>query len=131
MEEVRILVVDDDPAALETLVDIFWSEMGYRAETAATGRQALQKIESQFFNIALLDLRLPDMKGTELLTQLRALHPDTFCIITTGYASMDSSIEAVNRGAYAYIEKPLNIANVTTTVQAALEKQQLERQNAQ
>lgn len=129
MEDVRILVVDDDPVAVSTLEEIFWSEMGYRADTAVTGQQALDKIERQFYNIALLDLRLPDMEGTKLLTRLRALHPKTFCIITTGYASKDSSIEAMNQGAYAYIEKPLTLSKVTATVQAALEKQRLEEDN--
>lgn len=128
MEEVCILVVDDDPVTQATLVDLF-EEMGYGVETASTGQEALRKIEEQFYNIALLDIRLPDMEGTELLTCIRRLYPATYCIISTGYASKDSSIEAVNQGAFAYIEKPLSIARVQATVRSALEKQQLERQN--
>jgi serine phosphatase RsbU (regulator of sigma subunit)/CheY-like chemotaxis protein len=128
MEDVRILIVDDDPGALETLVDIF-EEMGYRAEAAASGEQALQKIAGRFFNVALLDIRLPDMEGTELLTRLRQLHPDTDCIITTGYASKDTSIQAINEGAFAYIEKPLDMAKVSATIQQAVDKQKLESYN--
>jgi serine phosphatase RsbU (regulator of sigma subunit)/CheY-like chemotaxis protein len=128
MEDVRILIVDDDPGALETLVDIF-EEMGYRAEAAASGEQALQKIADRFFNVALLDIRLPDMEGTELLSRLRQLHPDTDCIITTGYASKDTSIQAINEGAYAYIEKPLDMAKVSATIQQAVDRQRLERDN--
>jgi serine phosphatase RsbU (regulator of sigma subunit)/CheY-like chemotaxis protein len=128
MEDVRILIVDDDPGALETLVDIF-EDMGYRVEAADTGEQALQKIADRFFNVALLDIRLPDMEGTELLSRLRQLHPETDCIITTGYASQATSIQAINEGAYAYIEKPLDLAKVSATIQQAVDKQRLERDN--
>jgi serine phosphatase RsbU (regulator of sigma subunit)/CheY-like chemotaxis protein len=130
MEEVRILVVDDEPLTRDTLVD-FFGDMGYRVETASSGEEALEKIEQSFFNVALLDVFLPDMRGTELLTSIRRLHPDTYCIISTGYASKDSSIEAVNEGAFAYIEKPLTPSHVQSVLQSALEKQRLQRENAE
>jgi serine phosphatase RsbU (regulator of sigma subunit)/DNA-binding response OmpR family regulator len=128
MEEVRILIVDDEPGALETLVDIF-DEEGYQSETAACGRQALLKIESGFFHVALLDIRLPDMEGTDLLQRIHELHPDTACILTTAYADKESSIRALNEGAYAYIEKPLEIERVVQTIREALQKQSLQREN--
>src|SRR5438270_8993702 len=101
-DQVSILIVDDEPGNRETLADIF-AEMGYHADTAATGQQALEKVREQFFNVAILDIRLPDMYGTELLAQLKEVHPDTTCIMVTGYASLQTSLRAINAGAYAYI----------------------------
>jgi serine phosphatase RsbU (regulator of sigma subunit)/CheY-like chemotaxis protein len=123
-DEVHILIVDDEPGNRETLADIF-AVMGYRTDTAATGHQALEKVRERFFNVAVLDIRLPDMNGTELLAQLKELQPDTTCIMVTGYASLQTSIRATNAGAYAYIIKPLDIDYVSTLLQQALEQQRL------
>jgi serine phosphatase RsbU (regulator of sigma subunit)/DNA-binding response OmpR family regulator len=121
---VRILIVDDEPGNRETLADIF-AEMGYHPETAATGLQALEKVQQRFYNIAVLDIRLPDMNGTELLAQIKELQPDTTCIMVTGYASLQTSIRATNAGAYAYIIKPLDIDHVSGLLKQALEQQRL------
>lgn len=123
-DDVHILIVDDEPGNRETLADIF-GEMGYHPETAATGHEALEKVRQRFFNVAILDIRLPDMNGTELLAQLKELQPDTTCIMVTGYASLQTSIRATNAGAYAYILKPLDIDHVSNLLQQALEQQRL------
>src|SRR5437773_9333313 len=103
--------------------------MGYRPDTAATGQQALEQTREPFFNVAILDIRLPDMNGTELLAQLKELRPDTTCIMVTGYASLQTSIRATNAGAYAYILKPLDIDQVSTLLEQALEQQRLVFEN--
>src|SRR5947209_18677233 len=123
-DEVSVLIVDDEPGNRETLADIF-TEMGYRADSAGTGEQALQKAREQFYNIAILDIRLPDMIGTELLERIKELQPLTTCIMVTGFASLSSSMKAINLGAYAYIIKPLNIDQVTRVIEQALEQQRL------
>jgi phosphoserine phosphatase RsbU/P len=125
-EDVNILLVDDDPGILETLVDIF-EDMGFQAETAMTGAQALAKMQARPFNLALLDIRLPDMQGTELLAHARRLQPDIKCVMATGNASLPSAVESLNEGAYAYLQKPIEVPHVKTTVRRALEQQQLER----
>jgi serine phosphatase RsbU (regulator of sigma subunit)/DNA-binding response OmpR family regulator len=122
--EVSVLIVDDEPGNRETLADIF-SEMGYRADSAGTGEQALEKARDQFYNIAILDIRLPDMPGTDLLERIKEVQPLTTCIMVTGYASLSSSMRAINSGAYAYIIKPLNIEHVSGVIQQALEQQRL------
>lgn len=127
-EPISILLVDDDPGILETLVDIF-DEMGFATETASTGREALAKIRDRFFNVALLDIRLPDMQGTELLARAKDVQPDTQYIMATGNASLPTALESLNQGAYAYLEKPIELPNVKATVRRALEQQQLQLSN--
>jgi serine phosphatase RsbU (regulator of sigma subunit)/DNA-binding response OmpR family regulator len=126
--DVSILVVDDEPDARDSLVEIF-AGMGYRAEAAATGQQALELMQTRAFDVALLDIRLPDMRGTDLLSRIREMHPNTKCIMATGYASVDTSVSALNAGAYAYIEKPLNLDKVSAAIDQAVERLTLERQN--
>jgi serine phosphatase RsbU (regulator of sigma subunit)/CheY-like chemotaxis protein len=123
-DTVSILIVDDEPGNRETLADIF-EEMGYRVESAGTGRQALDILQDRFFNVAILDIKLPDMYGTELLARLKEVHPDTTCIMVTGYASLQTSMKAINAGAYAYILKPLDIEHVCRILQQAIEQQRL------
>lgn len=124
-EPVSILLVDDDQSILETLVDIF-SEIGYTAETASTGRQAIRKIQDRFYNLALLDIQLPDMEGIALLSEARRLQPDMKCIMATGNATKDSAVAALNMGAHAYLEKPIDVQQVMDTLQGAVVAQRYE-----
>ncbi len=120
----RILVVDDDESTCRSLTLIF-GKKGYETETAGTGREALEKSQGRFFNLALLDIRLPDMAGIELIAPLKEMHPDMVVILVTAYASLETAVQALNEGASAYIIKPLNMDVVLATVRQALEKQQL------
>jgi serine phosphatase RsbU (regulator of sigma subunit)/DNA-binding response OmpR family regulator len=122
--EVSILIVDDEPGNRETLADIF-SEMGYHTDSAGTGQQAMIKVRERFYNVAILDIRLPDMYGTELLAQIKEIQPQTTCIMVTGYASLQTSMKAINSGAYAYIIKPLDIEHVSNVLRQALDQQRL------
>lgn len=119
-----ILIVDDDESTCRTLTLIF-RKKGYKTETAGTGREAIDKAQGRFFNLALLDIKLPDTEGVELLAPLKEMHPDMVMITITGYASLETAIRALNHGASAYITKPLNMDEVLATVREALEKQQL------
>ena len=123
-ENPRILVVDDDESTCRSLRLIF-GKKGYEAETAGTGREAMEKAQERFFNLALLDIKLPDMEGIELLAPLKEMHPDTVVIMVTAYASLESAVRALKEGASAYITKPLNMDEVLATVRGALEKQRL------
>jgi signal transduction histidine kinase/DNA-binding response OmpR family regulator len=123
-DEERILIVDDDVGICETLSDIF-EEKGYYIETAGTGREAIEKAQERFFNVALLDIRLPDTAGIELLAPLKEMYPDMAVILVTGYASLETAVQALNEGASAYITKPLNLDEVFANVRRTLEKQRL------
>jgi PAS domain S-box-containing protein len=122
-----VLVVDDDEGICRTLALIL-GRKGYEAETARTGCQAIEKAKKGLFNATLLDIRLPDMSGLEVFTSLKTMHPDLEVILITGYASVETAVQALNNGASAYITKPLNMDYVLATVQKALEKQRLVRE---
>ena len=123
-----ILIVDDDESTCKTLSLIFGNK-GYEIETAKTGREALDKAQGRFFNVALLDIKLPDMDGVELLAPLNRMHPDMVMIMVTAYASLETVLQALNEGASAYITKPLHMHEVLAAVKEALEKQRLVMEN--
>jgi serine phosphatase RsbU (regulator of sigma subunit)/ActR/RegA family two-component response regulator len=125
---VSVLIVDDEAGGRETLFDIL-TDKGYEAEMAATGEEALARVRERFFNVAVLDIRLPDMNGTDLLTQVKEVRPDTACIMVTGFANIQSSIRATNAGAYAYILKPIDIQQLETVLGRALHQQSLQLEN--
>jgi PAS domain S-box-containing protein len=124
----HILIVDDDESTRKSLALIF-GKKGYVTDTAATGQEALAKARQQFFNLALLDIRLPDMEGVELLTLLKEMHPDIMLLIVTGYASLKTAVEVLNNGASGYLTKPLNVDEMLAKVRDALEKQRLAIEN--
>ena len=124
LQKTSLFIVDDDELLRETVSDIF-TEKGYLVETASTGKEAIQKLEERSFNVVLIDIRLPDIDGIELLKKLKRMHPGTEGIIITGYATLETSIKAVREGAFAYVMKPLQMDEVFDIVEQALEKQHL------
>lgn len=122
-ERVRILVVDDDESIRKTLAAVL-EDQGYVVDTVENGREAIEKSNTKFFNLALVDIRLPDIEGTRLLTAMKETIPPMVKIIITGYPSLQNAMEAVNKGADAYVLKPLNIDNVLSTIKEHLKKQQ-------
>ena len=123
-----ILIVDDDESTRKSLTLIF-GKKGYETETAGTGREAIEKAQDRFFNLALLDIKLPEVEGVELIAPLKEMHPDMVVIMATAYASLETAVRALNEGASAYITKPLNMDEVLATVREALEKQRLVMEN--
>jgi len=119
----RILVVDDDESVRKVL-SLILEEEGYIVDTAENGKEAIEKSESKCYNLALIDIRLPDMKGTKLLTAMKETTPKMAKIIITGYPTLKNAIETVNKGADAYILKPFNMDNVLETIKEQLKKQQ-------
>jgi len=124
----NILIVDDDHNARKTLGKILKGK-GFEVEEAGGGSEAVRSCGAKFFNLALIDVRLPDINGLEVLKAVRALNEDTIAIMMTGYASLDSSIEAMNKGAYSYITKPVNMDAVLAVIEKGLEKQRLSLEN--
>lgn len=119
----RILVVDDDESIRKILATIL-EEKGYVVDTAENGKEAVEKSNTKFYNLALIDIRLPDMEGTKLLTAMKETTPKMVKIIVTGYPSLQNAIEAVNKGADSYIVKPFNVENVLHKIKKHLKKQQ-------
>ena len=121
----RILIVDDDRAILQTLKAILQSE-GYSVDTAETGTEAIEKSRARWYNLALLDIRLPDMEGTKLLTNMFLGTPRMRTIMITGYPSLESAIESLNSGADGYMVKPLDPENLLKIIEDKLQDQEVE-----
>ena len=122
----RILVVDDDESIRRTMKAILEDE-GYIVDLAATGSEAIQKTKEKAYNIALLDIRLPDMEGVELLKLIKDTVPHTRKIMVTGYPSMQIAVAALNKNADAYLIKPVNVEKLLNTVKEQLQLQEDER----
>jgi YesN/AraC family two-component response regulator len=97
---------------------------GYTVETAATGKEAVEKSENIFFNLSMLDIKLPDMEGTELITKLHNENPQMIKIIITGFPSFDNAVKSLNLGADAYIMKPVNSKELLELVGEKIREQQ-------
>lgn len=125
-EGARILVIDDDDSVRKVL-KVALEDEGYRVDTAESGKEAIKKSHNGFYNMALIDIRLPDMEGTKLLTELKPTTPKMVKIIVTGYPSMQNAIEAVKRGASDYVVKPFKMEIVLETIKRHLKEQENER----
>ena len=121
-EKKSILIVEDDKAIIQSLKDILQLE-GYSVDTAENGREAIQKSKEKFFNMALLDIKLPDMEGTKLLTLMHEDLPKMVTIMVTGYPSLENAVEALNLGADAYVMKPIKPEKLIALIKEKLEKQ--------
>ncbi|HLB64118.1 MAG TPA: PAS domain S-box protein, partial [Anaerolineales bacterium] len=121
-----ILIIDDDRGMCETLGDVLRLK-GYIAEAAGGGREALEKLRARPFDGAVVDIKLPDISGLDLLKELKATSPDTEVVFITGYASLTTAIEAINGAAFAYLVKPFEMEHLLATLEKALEKQRLAR----
>jgi len=119
----RILVVDDDKSILKSLKDVLESE-GYYVDTAETGREAIEKSEAKFYNLALLDIKLPDMEGVKLLKMINETLPKMMKIMLTGYPALENAVEALNIGADAYLMKPINPQQILKVVKEKLDEQE-------
>jgi len=122
-EPARILVIDDDESVRKVLAAVL-EEKGYLVDIAKNGKEAIEKSNAKFYNLALVDIRLPDMEGTKLLAAMKETTPKMVRIIVTGYPSLENAVEAVNKGADGYMIKPLDMDNLLDTIKEHLKKQQ-------
>jgi len=129
-ETTRILIIDDDENIRKVLTTILEDE-GYDVESVDTAKKAIERTRRKFYNLALIDIRLPDMEGIELLTKMKNTTPKIRKLIITGYPTLQNAVEAVNRGADAYIMKPFDIEKVLEAMKDQLKKQQNEKRYSQ
>jgi DNA-binding NtrC family response regulator len=125
-KKTRIIVVDDDESIRKTMKAILEDE-GYIVDLAESGKEAIQKTNDQKYNLALLDIRLPDMEGIELLKSMKESIPRTRKIMVTGYPSMQNAIGALNKNADAYLVKPVDVEKLLETVKEQLRLQEEEK----
>ena len=123
-----ILIVDDDEAICEVLAT-YLRPLGYRIRVAYTGNSAIAALREESPDVALLDLRLTDMSGQEVHRRIRERHMDTEVIIITGFASLDSALDAIKSGAFDYIVKPFKLGEIGISVRNALDRIGLKKKN--
>ncbi len=123
MDEAKetILVVDDDQAVRGIISRKMQSE-GYICVTAANGREALEKVATQQFDLVLLDMKMPGPSGMDVLPQIVADHPDTSVVMVTAVADTQTAVEAMKLGADDYVTKPFNLDDLSMRVKEALKR---------
>ncbi len=124
-----ILVVDDEASVCEFLSELF-TGWGHEVETRRSGEAAVKALKERSFDIALTDLRMPGMDGVATVEALKALDPDLEVIVATGNASVETAIACMRRGAFDYITKPFNLAELQLLLERALEKGRLQSHGA-
>jgi two-component system response regulator AtoC len=125
-----LLIADDDAVARDLLLEVLTRE-GYRVRAAGSGREALALAEQASIDLALVDLRMPDVDGLTVLEHLVALTPPPIVLILTAFATIDTAIEALRRGAHDYLSKPFRLEEIKLAIRRALEVQRLTRENLQ
>ena len=122
-----ILIVDDEADVRITLLEALEGQ-GYAAEAVASGEQALARMAEQAFTVVVTDLHMPGgQTGLDLIATIRQRYPDTLCVLSTAFATLDTSIEALKRGAYDLIQKPFRLAEMEMVLNRALDHARLLR----
>ncbi len=124
----KLLIVDDERVALRNLEHVMKKE-GYEVVGTQSGPNALKMLDEQAFDVVLTDLRMEKVDGMEVLRRCRELHPDTEVIMITGYATLESGVDAMKHGAFYYIAKPFKLDEVRRVVKEAVGKVSLKKEN--
>jgi DNA-binding NtrC family response regulator len=127
MKQARILIVEDEFIARENLEHVLQKE-GYQTVALDNGVKALKELEKTEFDLVMTDLRMQQVDGMQILERTRELYPDTEVIMITGYATVSSAVEAMQKGAYHYLAKPCKIDEVRILVRQALERRWLKQE---
>jgi DNA-binding response OmpR family regulator len=122
--KVKILVLDDDDSGRNSLAEILRVN-GYTTFEAATGKEAIEKIRSDKIDVALLDIKLPDMPGTQVLSIIKIISPQTINIMITGFPSLENASNSLNTGAQSYFIKPFNIEAVLSTISKKIQEREI------
>jgi DNA-binding NtrC family response regulator len=122
-----VLVVDDKKIDREKLARCLSHD--YAVHTAADGMEAIQKVKDNGIEIVLSDMQMPGMNGIQLLEKINAGNKDIVTILVTGYSSIESAVDAMRKGAYDYLTKPLDVNKLEVTLKNAIENKQLRSEN--
>ncbi len=126
-KEIRILIVDDEKITLRNLEHILKKE-GYTVKTTTSGQNALRLLNREIYDLVLTDLKMERVDGMQILKRTKEISPDTEVIMITGYATVETAIEAIRQGAYHYLPKPVNVAELKVLVGKALEKSAMQKE---
>jgi signal transduction histidine kinase/ActR/RegA family two-component response regulator len=120
----RILVVDDE-AGIRDMLNYELSSHSYQVVTAVNGEDALEKIRAQKFHLVISDVKMPRMNGMDMLDAIKKLDPDVEVIMSTGFGTIETAVNAMKKGAYDFIQKPFNLDEILLLIEKALEKNEL------
>jgi DNA-binding NtrC family response regulator len=126
----RLLIADDDPVALALLAEVLTGE-GHHVRAVTGGAECIAAAEAEPFDLAIVDLRMPDMDGLEVIRRLGPIQPSVPVVVLTAFATIDTAIEAIREGASDYLSKPFRMEQVTLVVRRILEARRLARENLQ
>jgi two-component system cell cycle sensor histidine kinase/response regulator CckA len=124
----KILIVDDE-ARLRDSLKVLLSNAGYNVLAGCNGKEAIECLDNASFDIALLDMVMPDMNGHQIMDYIKGRYPDTRVIIMTGHASIESAVESLKKGAYDYLRKPFDFEQLLTRVKNAVDQINLKKEN--
>ena len=127
-ESANILVIDDEESIRDSTSQVL-HKSGYKVKATKNGTEGLTAFKDKFFHVVLLDLKLPDLNGMEVLSLIKEENPETPVIIITGYASVESAVEAMKQGAFDYVAKPFNPEELRVVVKKALESRKIYFEN--
>lgn len=128
IKDVKVLVVDDEEYVRLSLRELL-CYLGYQVITAKNGENALKELERDRFDVAFVDVKMPEMTGIQLLAKIKERFPDVSVIMMTGYATVENAIDAVKLGAYDFLRKPYDIEEVRVSINRLLEKRRLEEEH--
>lgn len=117
----KILVIDDERSIRNVIRELLEIE-GHTVKAAENGVQGLEMISSEPFDLVISDIKMPEMDGIDLLGKLNETHPDTTVVMISGHGSIDTAVECIKKGAFDYIEKPIDMNRILVTVKNALER---------
>lgn len=124
----KLLLIDDSQEILENLSEYLTSK-GYDITTASDGTQGISKIASESYDVILTDLKMPNADGFEVLQYVKENSPETICIILTGYGTIKNAVEAIKKGAFDYLTKPVQLDEIIITLKRAMEFRHLKKEN--
>ena len=127
-ERANVLIIDDEEAICDSMSQVLHKE-GYAVRVTAEGKEALRLYDNEAFEVVFLDLKLPGIRGMDILSRIKEASPETQVIIITGYASIESAVEAMKRGAFDYMAKPFTAEEVRVVTKRALESRRLIYEN--
>lgn len=124
MNNMALMLVDDEERFLQTTSKLL-ARKGLEALTATSGQEALDKLETEYVDVVILDVKMPGMDGLETLKQIKSRHPLVEVIMLTGHGTIDSAVEGMRTGAYDYLTKPCDLGELLSKSEAAYFRRQV------
>ena len=124
----KVLIVDDEPRMCDSL-EVLLSDQGYKTKTGHSGKEAVECLSRDSFDLVLLDIVMPDMTGHQIMDYINSLNKETLVILMTGHASVGSAVESLRKGAYDYLTKPFDFEQLLKRVGNAIDQSRLKKEH--